>query len=258
MLELEAGDATVSVSPLHGGRVAQITVGETALLKGAIGDHPMTWGSFPMAPWAGRIRHGTFTFDDRIHRLPRNLEPHAIHGSVFTHPWTVEDAGRDYCELSCPLDGPFGGFAHQHLQLDPDGLTCMLSVTATRPMPVVIGWHPCFRKPLAADLEFEVMLPRDHEGIPTGHEVAPTPHPWDDCFRSPVGPLRLHYPSLTVTLSSDCAWWVVYDEPDDATCVEPQSAPPDAVNLAMADVLDTGDLLQRHFRLAWQRSATHR
>jgi cbb3-type cytochrome c oxidase subunit II len=27
-------------------------------------DHPMLWGSFPMVPWAGRVRHGHFTFGE--------------------------------------------------------------------------------------------------------------------------------------------------------------------------------------------------
>jgi galactose mutarotase-like enzyme len=100
------------------------------------------------------------------------------------------------------------------------------------------------------------MLPRDGEGIPTGLAVAPTRRPWDDCFRDPVSPLLLRYRGFDVTLTSDCEWWVVYDEPDDVICIEPQSGPPDAVNLGLADVLQAGDLLQRTFRIGWQRSAT--
>ena len=250
MFELEAGDAVVSVSALHGGRVAQITVAGTPLLKGVVGDHPMSWGSFPMAPWAGRIRHGRFSFNGE-HQLAINLPPHAIHGTVFETPWTIDDAGRDYCEMSCALDWTFGGRATQHLHLDPDGLTCMLSVLATEPMPAVVGWHPCFRPPVSVDLRFATMWPRDVDGIPTGDRTVPAPHPWDDCFDTPLAPLRLHYPDLTLTLTSDCDYWVVYDEPADTICVEPQSAPPDAVNLGLATVLNAGDLLQRCVRFGW-------
>ena len=84
MIEMEAGDAFVTVAPTDGGRIAQIQVGELALLKDDRSGGPMTWGSYPMAPWAGRVRHGRFEFDGRTHQLPRNLEPHAIHGTVFT------------------------------------------------------------------------------------------------------------------------------------------------------------------------------
>ena len=125
-------------------------------------------------------------------------------------------------------------------------------------MPATIGWHPCFLKPLSDDIEFATMLPRDTSGIPLGLRAAPSPRPWDDCVTDPVRPPRLHYPGFSVTLTSDCPWWVVYDEPSDVICIEPQSAPPDAVNLGLATVLQAGDLLQRRFRIGWERSATGR
>lgn len=254
MIEMEAGDAFVTVAPADGGRVAQIGVGEISLLKDDRSGGPMTWGSYPMAPWAGRVRHGRFEFDGQIHQLPRNLEPHAIHGTVFTAEWEVVDAGRDYCELRTPLTWAFGGTAHQHLTLDEHGLTCILSVYAVQQaMPAVVGWHPCFRKPLVADLEFEAMHVRDHEYIATAEMVTPKPHPWDDCFVRPVAPLRLHHPGFTLTIDSDCDTWVVYDEPDDVTCVEPQSGPPDAFTIGGAVRLDPGELLQRRMTLRWGR-----
>ena len=261
-LESPDGSVVVAVSPLHGGRVAQITISDIPILKGhASADSvngPMSWGSFPMAPWAGRIRNGRFEFQQEAVQLPINLAPHAIHGTVFTHPWTIDDAGRDYCELSIRLDGGFEGTVRQHLVVDDHGLTCMLSLLADHAMPATIGWHPCFLKPLSDDIEFATMLPRDTSGIPLGLRATPTPRPWDDCVTDPVRPPRLHYPGFSVTLTSDCPWWVVYDEPDDVICIEPQSAPPDAVNLGLATVLQAGDLLQRTFRIGWERSATGR
>ena len=50
----------------RGGRVAQITADGTALLVAESEAHepsPLAWGSYPMVPWAGRIRHGRFRFD---------------------------------------------------------------------------------------------------------------------------------------------------------------------------------------------------
>jgi aldose 1-epimerase len=255
-LESPDGSAVVTLSALHGGRIAQITIDDTPILKGHAGDNPMSWGSFPMVPWAGRIRHGRFPFGAESVQLPVNLPPHAIHGTVFTNPWIIDDAGRDYCELSTRLDGWFAGTVTQHLVVDDLGMTCMLSVIADRDMPATIGWHPCFLKPLTDEVDFRTMLPRDAEGIPTGLASVPTQRPWDDCFRDPVSPLLLRYRGFDVTLTSDCEWWVVYDEPDDVICIEPQSGPPDAVNLGLADVLQAGDLLQRTFRIGWQRSAT--
>ena len=51
-------------------------------------------------------------------------------------------------------------------------------------------------------------------------------------------------------LTSDCRHWVVYDEPAHATCVEPQSGPPDAFNLEPL-VLAPGETLQRWFLMEW-------
>ncbi len=252
MIEMEVGDAAMSVDPDAGGRIARITVGEVELLKSDRSGGPLTWGCYPMAPWAGRVRSGVFEFDGVRHQMPLNLGAHAIHGTTFEREWQVVDAGRDYCDLQCDLAWPFGGTAHQHMQLDALGLALVLTVYANvLPMPAVVGWHPCFRKPLIADLQFERMYVRDNAYIAVPTFVPPKPHPWDDCFVGPTEPLRLHYPGLTVTLTSDCDHWVVYDEPDDVTCVEPQSGPPDAFTIGGATRLEPGDLLQRHMAIRW-------
>ena len=48
-------------------------------------------------------------------------------------------------------------------------------------------------------------------------------------------PPRLTWPGvLELDVRSTAPFWVVFDERDDALCVEPQTAPPDAFNLAWA------------------------
>jgi aldose 1-epimerase len=254
MIELEAGDARVEVAVTDGGRLRQITVAGVGLLHDHPSGGPLTWGSYPMAPWAGRVRDGKFRFDHLEVQLPLNLPPHAIHGTTFSRPWTVVDAGRDYCELECELEWQFGGRAHQHLLLSEDALTCVLGVLATSsPMPAVIGWHPCFRTPEGAELEFGHMHARDAHHMATAELVAPKQRPWDDCFVQPLAPLRLHHPGLTVTVDSDCSHWVVYDEQAHLLCVEPQSGPPDAFNIGGAARLEPGELLQRTMTIGWRR-----
>ena len=44
---------------------------------------PMSWGCYPMVPWAGRVRRGRFVFADGTYQLPINMAPHAIHGTGF-------------------------------------------------------------------------------------------------------------------------------------------------------------------------------
>jgi aldose 1-epimerase len=260
MIVLEAGDVVATVSPSDGGRIAQITVGGTDLLIDAADGDALRWGSYPMVPWAGRLRDGRFTFDGTSYAVPANLGPHAIHGTAFTAPWEVLDVGVDHVELGCPLTWALGGTAHQHLQLGPDGLVCVLSAMAGgQAMPATLGWHPWFVKPVHDRLSFDSMYLRDDDYVPTGLLVTPPERPWDDCFVGAHHPLQLDVPgnggSVRVTVSSDCDHWVVYDQPEHATCVEPQSGPPDAFNIGGATRLEPGEMLQRTMTLRWMRPA---
>ncbi len=243
---LEAEDTRVEVDLAAGGRIAQITADGQPLLIDA-GDDPEStgWGSFPMAPWAGRIRHGRFRFLGVDHHLATNFQDgdgddpdrrHAIHGTVFARAWEVVDRRPATIELTCPLQGaldwPFAGTARQRIEASADAVTCELRVEAAdRPFPAELGWHPWFRKPAVLDFSPVAMYGRDEIGLPTGELVEPSAGPWDDCFVN-VEPVTLHYDRErvpAVTVRSDCDHWVVFDEPTHATCVEPQSGPPDAV-----------------------------
>jgi aldose 1-epimerase len=272
VIELRAGEAHCTISPDDGGRIASLRIGGTPLLierphDGSDPD-PMSWGCYAMAPWAGRVRNGRFTFDGVDHQLSINLAPHSIHGTVFTRSWHADLIADSTATLECTFGTtwPFGGFVTQRVELRPDSLLCELTITAThQAMPAQLGWHPWFTKPQSADLRFASMYERDVDGIPSGNIVAPTPGPWDDCFVQPLAPLELRYATdtaaIVVTISSDCDHWVIYDQPAHATCVEPQSGPPDGFNLlgaprqaalAPAAHLAPGQHLQRTMQVSWR------
>ena len=61
-LILEAAGARVVVRPEEGGRVGSVVVGGRELLVTSDPQGLIYWGSYPMAPWAGRIRHGRFEY----------------------------------------------------------------------------------------------------------------------------------------------------------------------------------------------------
>lgn len=267
-IHLHAGDAAVVVVPTAGGRIGQITVGAQPLLVDLpSGAAPATgWGAFPMAPWAGRIRGGRFTFDDVERRLELNHvdgdggpgRSHSIHGTVFDRSWSTIDRTATTITMSCPLAGalewPFGGIAHQRIEVSDRQVACELWIDVDDGrFPAELGWHPWFRKPDRLEFTPTAMYQRDPFGIPTGDLVEPTRGPWDDCFVN-TEPVVLHYarrvaPEVTVT--SDCDHWVVYDEPSDATCVEPQSGPPDAFNRE-PHVVDAGTPLRRTMTVSWR------
>jgi aldose 1-epimerase len=244
ILTLHAGDATATIHPGAGARIGQISVAGQPLLVDVppLGDrHPMAWGAYPMVPWAGRLARGRFVFDGMERHVPINHHDgngperaHAIHGLGFDRAWEVVDVSGSTCRCAISIDWEFGGTASHTVSLFDDRIVMTLTVGSTGiSFPAEVGWHPWFRKPDNLDVAPSAMYERDEFGIPTGRLVDPSPRPWDDCFVN-TEPVALRYdravaPVLTVT--SDCDHVVVFDEPDDATCVEPQSGPPDAFNL---------------------------
>lgn len=239
LIRIAGGALAAWVAPAAGGRIAQIVHDGAAWLVGPGEDGAeaaIAWGCYPMVPWAGRIRRGRFRLAGREYRVRPNLGAHAIHGVGFTMPWRVETRSAAAVELALalPTDArwPFGGTARQRIEVDDGRLRLRLSVTAgAMPMPATIGWHPWFRKPERIGFRPVAAYPRDADGIATLPLAAPPPGPWDDCFvnREPV---FVHRGGRTLRLASDCRHWVVYDMAAHATCIEPQSGPPDAPNLA--------------------------
>ena len=242
MLELHDGDVRLVLDPSNGGRIVSLTVDGLRLLRTPEDERGGThWGSFVMAPWAGRTRHGRFTFAGAEHQLEIDSGDHSIHGTVRRRPWTVEAADQRRVHMTCEFGPgwPFAGRAEQVIGVYADRVELELSLHATNgPMPAVGGWHPWWQRQLARGGPAELDLPaasmyvRDAEGIAVPEKRSPPPPgPWDDCFTDLSGPPVVRWPgALTVAVESDCPCVVVYDETADAICVEPQSGPPDALN----------------------------
>jgi aldose 1-epimerase len=247
---LAVDDTRLTIGPAEGGRFTSLVVaGQEILVTEGYG--PIRWGCYPMAPFAGRIRDGRFRFRGRDIRVPANLPPHAIHGTVFDRAWEIVARSPDRLVLAIDLgpDWPFAGRVRHEVVLRPDGLEATLTLDADEAMPAALGWHPWFRRRLigtidaplepsaGVELAFSAasMYERDVDGLPSGRQVPPTPGPWDDAFRGVAAPPRVVWPGrLSLEMSSSADVWVVYDEPVEAICVEPQTALPDAFNLAAA------------------------
>lgn len=257
LLGIAHGALLVTVSPSAGGRLAQIRFDGLDWLVGH-DEHTQAanaWGSFPMVPWAGRVRVGRFDWRGQRYTLPANLDGNAIHGVGFASPWEVGAYGASHVvlTLALPEDArwPFGGRAVQRIEAGERRLRMELTLTAgEHSMPAVLGWHPWFRKPDRLEFEPARCYSRDAQGIAHLPLIDPPPQPWDDCFLNDR-PVVLHRHGQRLRLTSSCGHWVVYDEPGHATCIEPQTGPPDAFNLGLAQVVAAGTSASAWFQIDW-------
>ncbi len=119
------------------------------------------------------------------------------------------------------------------------------------PMPA-IGWHPWFHKPDAMRFHPKAQYPKDALGLPMIPPAVPSkqvPGLLDDCFIN-AEPVELTRKGQKLRLSSSCSHWIIYDKPSHATCIEPQTGPPDMFNL-IPGTLAAGDTVTAWFEMEW-------
>lgn len=235
-LRLAAGDAEVTIDPGNGCRIAGLKVRGIELLR-----QGAKYGAFPMVPWCGRIDHGRFRNGGELHQMPVNSAPHAIHGTGRDVAWRMYRADATSAAFTYDLaePWPYPGRVTQTAELTENSLTLGLGVEATSDsFPAQAGWHPWFLRNLGtggdAEIDFkaEWQEQRGDDHLPTGQRIAPLPGPWDDCFGMPDGVhVTLTWPGvLELQITSRAEWVVVFDEQEEAVCVEPQSGPPNGLN----------------------------
>ncbi|WSQ72369.1 aldose 1-epimerase [Streptomyces xinghaiensis] len=240
---LAAGNAEVTVRPELGARLGSLRIDGTELLR-----QGPRYGSFPMVPWCGRTANGVFRDGAERHELPLNSPPHAIHGTGRDQVWRTVRADGTAAVFTYDLGDPwpYTGRVTQLVELADDALTLKMGVeTYGNSFPAQAGWHPWFLRHLAGggngadegvrisfDAAWQEERGEDH--LPTGRRTDPRPGPWDDCFGMPDGvDVTLTWPErLELRITSRAEWVVVYDEQDEAVCVEPQSGPPNGLNTA--------------------------
>ena len=261
MIALSSGNVEVVIDVEHGSRLSSVRFGGTELLVQRTNSDSFSWGCYPMAPWAGRIRNGIFEHQGSSVQLPINSAPHAIHGLVHDAVWQVVNTSPTSATLQVDLDQrwPFAGWVEHRISVDSTSVNLQLTVHATEhndeitSMPAQVGWHPWFVRPVQLEAEFKTMYVRDNDGISGAQsalqEFDLMKSPLDDCFSDAVtAPLLNFENGPTVRLESDCSHWVVYNEPSHAICVEPQSGPPNGLNSEPLAV-SPDHPLTRYFRL---------
>ncbi|CAH2604641.1 Aldose 1-epimerase [Rhodovastum atsumiense] len=278
LLEIAAGDCTLTLAPEIGGAIASWTRGDVSILRPVQEDalaqkNARGLGCFPLFPFSGRVAGRRFPWRGMTHELPALLDGAAIHGAGWKEPWRVADADPDDAILVLDhIPGPLWPFsfrAEQNFELQPDRLICDMEITNTHThaAPVAFGLHPYFPRTPGCTLQFQaggVWRKRPGEAVP-GERTA-VPAEWDhstarapvegidDCFVDWTRPVRLTWPeaklALTITADPVFRHLVVYVPPGrDYFCVEPVSNMNDGLNrLDGKDhgftVLESGDTLR--------------
>lgn len=251
---LEVGDVRLSIDLEAGGRAASWLVGDLSLLA-RHGVDPEESGMYPMAPWAGRLRDNAVSVHGHAHSFAPSYGPWAIHGLALGAPVEVleSEESADYTRLAVRVDHATGWPWPMAIdlvwELRPRVVTTSIIVHAFEDeFPVVVGWHPWFRRRLAVGesvqwrVDAEEMVERGEDHLPTGRLLpfAPDAGPFDDAFRAPSCRASVRWPgALTVDITNDAPWFVVFDELADAVCVEPQSGPPNGVNDGLGGPIPT-------------------
>lgn len=264
MIDLVAGTDHAAIDAEAGGRLSSLVAGgRERILQSpspVVDLASIGCGSFVMAPFVGRLRHGSVDWRGRHADVPRNLGRHAIHGAVFDVPWSVVDVSPNAARLSVRLDParwPFGGEVREDVTLDPGRLVLGLEIVADEEMPAAAGWHPWFRLERGDDVTVRVdadtILETGPELIPTGRTTAVDARTdlrigrhlseldLDHTYVDVRSPVVITWPDLELEMAfASPLRSVVVFTPPGAFCVEPQSAWPDALRLQEEGIEATG------------------
>jgi len=227
---------------------------------------PQGTGSFIMAPWPNRIRDGVLHANGAELQLPKNLDPHAIHGTVRDREWRVVASTTSSATLDASLTSPWPsrGTVTYEVSLDGPSLRQSLTVEAAegeQPFPAGFGWHPWFRQDIGTGPP-QVRVPGqktawelEEDFSATGRQLEPEqsvdlrsglvaePGEINQCMRiDPGSPAAIEWPDairLEIRSSPEVAHLIVYAT-EESVCVEPETCTINAFRLAAEGIGDTG------------------
>ncbi|WP_394790619.1 aldose 1-epimerase [Rhodoferax sp.] len=275
-LELRAGELVLDLAPGVGGAIARFysqrgTQQQHWLRPNTAPDPAQPWAmaSYPLLPYANRIRDGRSSFGPRPLNLPANYpdSKHAIHGTAWQQPWQVvsQSADRATLELNMPAgDWPYAFRAEQQFTLDAQaGLSVKLSITNldSVDMPVGAGHHPYLphRSGTRLTTDVKAMWGGDAEVMPTElqtpafietmrHGIDLDTLDLDNNFIGWSRHARVDWPdtgtAMVMTAEAPFNYFVLYCPPGaDMFCIEPVSNCTDWMNLAAQGQGDVGGQL---------------
>ncbi len=222
---------------------------------------------FPMIPFCGRIRGGSFVYFGITRKMAKNhmgiIDP--IHGDGWKSTWKVQSQQDDKVVLTLKHNKNNGGFPFSYnaeliYSLQKTRLEIEMKITnpGHLPMPCGMGIHPFFVKTKDVELDFATQMVWSNESDPIFDKPYETPSTWqfqggrplknavfDTCFDGFDGKASILYPDtgITVNIEADNQFkHIVLYVPRGKNffCLEPASNAINAFNLAANGIIGTG------------------
>jgi galactose mutarotase-like enzyme len=274
---LRAGGLEASFEPAYGMICASLRDGGEELLAERKGLEEYkrsgaTMGIPLLHPWANRLGAGEYDFDgthvvvEGARLDPNGLPIHGIRAAV--QGWEVVEESATSLRAGKDIRG-LTGFPFDHrievgVSLSASGLAYETTVTAfDRRVPICFGHHPYLRLPGVPRAEWEIVAPvvehllLDERGIPTGERVATgeLAEPLDDLFTAGPGAFVVsgRGRQLAVIFERGYPYAQLFAPGNlDAVCLEPMTAPTDALRHAPPSIAP-GESFSARFDLLVRR-----
>jgi aldose 1-epimerase len=239
IIEIASGKHKLVIDSIAGGRAIEWFIDDLQIL-GPNGDHPLVGGWYLMAPWAGRIKDNQVVYKGSNFPQDINFQDWAIHGTVLFSEGQVRNQSETSVEIVHETNDkwPVKMQIVQKWSITNNFVKCHASVSsASGEFPAEIGWHPWFNrqlkkgKPAKFGIEAISQYEKDERFFTLNKTKPIGIPPFDDAFDVPTGKGFIEWPdALRIDFSSDVDTFVIFDEPQDVFCIEPQTGPPDAIN----------------------------
>ncbi len=157
ILTLACGQLRLELSPSIGGSISALEWIEGGTHRPILRrnrsplENPLDACSFPLVPYANRIRGGEFQFRGRLVRIAPNMagDLNPLHGQAWLDRWTVHEFSQTRAVLHYRHEAgewPWTYEADQEFTLDNAGLRVSLICRnlGADPMPCGLGQHPYF------------------------------------------------------------------------------------------------------------------
>lgn len=264
---------------------------EFVALPGGTGSYRSrsTTGIPLLSPWANRL--GAWSYRAAGRRvdltgldLPTDPKGLPIHGTMWDEAWEVVtlSARRGIARLETAFEYArpdlLAAFPFPHrleMAIRNDGRSLAISTSVRpvgdRPVPVSFGFHPYLRLPSGRRSSWHLLLPArrhlllDDRMIPRGHSVDEPPESrpigartFDDAYELTAGRtlgIEGHGRRLSVRFGDGYPFAQVYAPPRAGfVCLEPMTAPTNALVSDRCPVVEPGDTFAARFSIRLERT----